>query len=218
MRSSSVGPVSSREELRQVETRALSLQTDLSDHLVTLFVETLAVHPHLIVELGVRGGESTFVLERAAALSEAHLVSVDIEDCQASCTYPKWAFVKRDDVAFAGEFAEWCRARSIVPTIDVLFIDTSHLYEHTKEELRVWLPFLSAKGKLILHDTNMKTIYRRADGTIGAGWNNSRGVIRALEEQVSAKFNEDRDFVTMADGWIVRHWALCNGLTVLEKI
>jgi hypothetical protein len=43
-------------------------------------------------------------------------------------------------------------------------------------------------------------------------------VIRALEETLGAKFNEEQDFVTLADGWLVRHWSHCNGLTVLEKL
>jgi cephalosporin hydroxylase len=169
------------------------------------------------VELGVRGGESTFAFERAARLSDAHLLSVDIEDCPARYPYEKWSFVQQDDVAFAAEFAGWCARHNIPPAIDVLFIDTSHLYEHTKAELQAWMPHVSTRGKMILHDTNMKRIYRRADRSLGVGWNNSRGVIRALEEAMGARFDEDRDFVTVANGWIIRHWSCCNGLTVAEK-
>jgi cephalosporin hydroxylase len=204
-------------ELRQVEARALAHATDISDHLVTIFAETVVVHPQLIVELGVRGGESTFVFERAAAVSGAYLLSVDIEDCAVQCSYSKWSFVRRDDVKFADEFADWCAAHGLRPSVDVLFVDTSHLYEHTREELRTWLPHLSAKGKAIFHDTNMRKIYRRADGTLGAGWNNQRGVVRAIEEMLGARFNEKQDFVAVVGRWTVRHWAHCNGLTVLEK-
>ena len=50
---------------------------------------------------------------------------------------------------------------------------------------------------MILHDTNMKRIYRRADRSLGLGWDNDRGVIRALEETLGAKFNEEQDFVTV---------------------
>lgn len=205
------------EELRQIEERARSRPSDISDHLSALFAEAIATHPKLIVELGVRGGESTFAFERAARLSDARLLSLDMEDCLFECAYPKWSFVKSDDIAFAAEFAGWCASQRVDAAIDVLFIDTSHEYEHTLRELRAWLPFLAPHGKAMLHDTNMKRIYRRADHSLGVGWNNGRGVMRAIEDFLAMKFDETRDFVTVAGGWVVRHWAHCNGLTVMEK-
>jgi len=205
-------------EVQEIGERAASRYTDISDHLLTLFAEAVSVHPRLIVELGVRGGESTFAFERAARLSNAHLVSVDLNDCIIQSSYPKWSFVKQDDTIFAGQFADWCSSQKIPPDIDVLFIDTCHLYENTLEELRLWMPYLSAKSKMILHDTNMRKIYRRADGSLYLGWDNARGVIRALEETLGVRFNEIYDFVTVAKGWLIRHWAHCNGLTVLEKL
>src|SRR5229473_4947288 len=113
------------EELRQIEELVRSGETDISDHLVTLFAEAVSARPKLVVELGVRGGDSTFAFERAAKLSDAHLLSIDIDDCSARSSYAKWSFVKQDDVTFAGEFAAWCSARDLMPLIDVLFIDTS---------------------------------------------------------------------------------------------
>ena len=205
-------------EVQEIVARASARYTDISDHLLTLFAEAASVHPRLIVELGVRGGESTFAFERAARLSGAQVLSVDLENCQVQSSYPKWTFVKQNDITFAGEFPGWCASHQISPEIDVLFIDTSHLYQHTLEELRLWMPYLAAKSKMILHDTNMKRVYRRADRSLGLGWDNDRGVIRALEETLGTKFNEAQDFVTVADGWLVRHWSHCNGLTVLEKL
>jgi len=205
-------------EVREIVQRASSRYTDISDHLLTLFAEAVSVRPRLIVELGVRGGESTFAFERAARLFGAHVLSVDLEDCLVQSSYSKWTFLKKNDVTFAGEFPNWCSSHQLSPEIDVLFIDTSHLYQHTLEELRLWMPYLSAKSKMVLHDTNMKLIYRRADRSLGLGWDNDRGVIRALEETLGAKFNEAEDFVTVYGGWLIRHWAHCNGLTVLEKL
>jgi predicted O-methyltransferase YrrM len=204
-------------ELQEIEVRAASRRTDICDHLPTLFAEALATQPKLIVELGVRGGESTFALERAAKLADAHLLDVDLDECAAAGTYAKRSFVRGDDVAFAQQFPAWCASHGTRPVIDVLFIDTSHLYEHTREELRVWVPFLAPRGKLLLHDTNMRALYRRNDGSLGAGWDNERGVIRAIEEMVGARLDERRDFVTVAAGWLIRHWAHCSGLTVLER-
>jgi cephalosporin hydroxylase len=203
--------------LREVEERALSRRTCISDHLVTIFAETLVVRPKLIVEFGVGDGESTFALERAARLSDAHLLDVDIDDCAAASAYPKRFFVQREDVAFAHEFPAWCAAHGLAPVIDVLFLDTDHLYQHTREELRAWVPFVAEHGKLLLHDTNLRRFYRRRDGSLGVGWNNRRGVIRAVKEMVGLELDERHDFVAVTAGWIIRHWAHCNGLTVLER-
>jgi len=48
-------------ELDEIRARSL-VGTDISDHLIVIFVESIVLQPKLIVELGVRGGESTFVL------------------------------------------------------------------------------------------------------------------------------------------------------------
>jgi len=42
--------------------------------------------------------------------------------------------------------------------VDVLFIDTNHEYEHTLKELMMVIPFISKKGIIIMHDTNLDTI------------------------------------------------------------
>ena len=218
LQSSRPVPQGASPEVQEIIQRASSRYTDISDHLLALFSEAASVHPRLIVELGVRDGESTFAFERAARLSDARVLSIDLEDCKVQSSYPKWTFLKQNDVAFASQFPDWCSSYQLSPEIDVLFIDTSHLYQHTMEELRLWMPYLSAKSKLILHDTNMKRIYRRGDRSWGRGWDNDRGVIRALEETLGTKFNEEQDFVTVAAGWRIRHWAHCNGLTVLDKL
>ena len=64
---------------------------------------------------------------------------------------------------------------------------------------------------MILHDTNMKRIYRRADRSLGLGWDNDRGVIRALEETLGVKFNEAEDFVT------VSRWLADQALGTLQR-
>src|SRR5258708_24796497 len=71
---------SGKTELDEIFQRAQA-RTDIRDHLVPMFVETMEMEPQLIVELGVRTGESTFVFERVARLCGARLVSVDIDDC-----------------------------------------------------------------------------------------------------------------------------------------
>jgi cephalosporin hydroxylase len=199
--------------------------SDISDHLGTLFSETVATRPRLVVELGTRGGESTRVLIAAASVSGASVLSVDIDEAPA-LEVPgreRWTFVRSDDVAFGREvagFRAWCGERGLGPQADVIFIDTSHLYEHTREEIEVWHHHLAPAGALLFHDTNMGSgVFSRLDGTISAsGWDNQRGVIRAVEEFLGRRYDERSFFTDVARGFLVTHRPNCNGFTVLRRI
>ncbi|MGQ9810915.1 MAG: class I SAM-dependent methyltransferase [bacterium] len=174
--------------------------------------------PKLIVELGVRGGDSTFVLSRVARLCGSRLISVDLQDCSQVCSDRHWIFVQAEDIEFAKQFQEWCKTRGIEPKIDVLFIDTSHLFEHTVKEIEHYFPFLSEKAKVFFHDTNLRHFSFRADGSMCVGWDNKRGVIRALENYFEKSFNEKVNFMDIAKGWWIKHYANCNGFTILERL
>lgn len=50
------------------------------------------------------------------------------------------------------------------------------------------------------------------------GYNNQRGVIAALEVFFGTTFNERRNFVDVVNGWLIRHYASCSGLTILKKL
>jgi hypothetical protein len=165
-------------EIDEIRARAVP-RTDISDHLIALFVEALAVRPRLIVELGVRSGESTFALERVAKLCGSTLVSVEV---------------------------------------DVLLIDTNHVYVHTVKEIAHWFPFLSPKAKVFFHDTNMHVLFHRKDKSLGVGWQRNRGVMTAIEEYLGTTYNENASFTDVRKGWIIRHNALCSGFTVLERL
>lgn len=204
-------------ELDEIKEHSIS-RTDISDHLITLFMEAIAVRPELIVELGVRTGESTFVFERVARLCGSKLLSVDIQDCSTVSSYRDWIFEKSDDIDFAKRFQTWCVQHNIKAQIDVLFVDTSHLFEHTVEEIKHWFPFLSDISKVFFHDTNLKRANFRKDGSILVGRDNKRGVIGALEEFFGRSFNENEQFIDWGKGWAISHYPYCAGLTVLEKL
>ncbi len=204
-------------ELDEIKSRSAKTRNDISGHLVRLFVESFEAKPKLIVELGVRGGESTFVLERVARHFDARLVSVDLDDCSGISSYEKWSFIRGDDIKFAMEFPKWCKKHGISASIDILFIDTSHLFEHTCLEIKSWFPHLSDKAKVFFHDTNLRRLYFREDGSMGAGWNNKRGVIRAIEKYFNAKFNEKEEFTDILKGFIIRHYPKCSGMTILQR-
>jgi hypothetical protein len=204
-------------ELNAIREKSVT-RSVLNEHLETLFLESLTLQPRLIVELGVGRGGSTQVFAAVARLCGARLVSVDINDCSKALDWPEWHFVQADDLEFAGRFPAWCREHELEPRIDVLFIDTSHLYEHTRAEIEVYFPYLAPHAKVFFHDTNINHFFFRKDGSLDLAWDNQRGVIRALEGYFHKKFNEKTEFVEFLPPWLIRHHPHCCGLTVLEKL
>ena len=197
--------------------------SDISDHLGTLFYETVAQRPRLIVELGTRGGESTRALLAAAEHTHAQMLSLDIEPCEVpdlpANLRQRWHFVQSDDVAFGRDrFDGWCRERRLPPEAPVLFIDTSHEYEHTKAELQTWLPKVPPGGVAMFHDTCMDHAVFRNDGSIVFGWDNHRGVIRAIEEALDHRIDERAYMVARVGAWLIRHDPKSNGFTVLRNV
>ncbi len=207
--------------LSDAPTRKRAGRSDISDHLGVLFYFATIAAPRLIVELGTRGGESTRALLAAASETNSILLSIDIEDC-SQIDIPvrdRWHFVRSDDVEFGvAAFRSWCDTRSIAPEVDVLFIDTSHTYEHTKAEIGVWSNHLSENGIIIFHDTNMGSgVFARMDGTISCGWDNDRGVMAAIEETVGRRYDEKCFFSDVTDKYAVLHFPNCNGLTIVKR-
>jgi cephalosporin hydroxylase len=197
--------------------------SDISDHIATIYADIVGARPKLIVELGTRGGESTKTILAAAAQVDAIVLSVDIDDCSGVAIpedlKTRWTFIKADDMEFLKSgFASWCEARGMSPAIDALFIDTSHLYEHTVAEIRGWMPFLQPNGVALFHDTNLQQKGVTYNNTIlNYGWDNERGVIRAIEEFVGKKYDETKFFVDVANGWLVRHYPNSYGLTMMRR-
>lgn len=215
-KSKKIIPASSR-VLIEIQERS-QIKTDISDHLYALFAAIMSVKPKLIVELGVNTGESTFVLSRAARLCGSTLLSVDINDCSKASDYPSWNFIQSDDVVFAQKFRNWAETKQAPKEIDFLFIDTSHEYGHTVQEIKAWFPFLSPNATVVFHDTHLESSYRRQDGSYGVGWYNERGVIRAIEEYLGGSLNEKKNFVDCVGEWLVTHYSWCNGLTIMQRV
>ncbi len=201
-----------------------AVDTDISDHLSELFFDVVNAAPRLIVELGTRGGESTRVLLAAAEGLGARVLSVDNAECSQielpSGLAPRWTFVKSDDVSFGKDsFAPWCAEQGLAPQADLIFLDTSHQYQHTVAELAVWLPLLKVGGTILFHDTNMRAwMYRRLDNSLGVGAYNDRGVIRAIEEVVGRTYDENTSFCDLTDHYLIRHRPHCNGYTLMKRL
>lgn len=174
---------------------------DMRLHMERLFDTILAFRPTLMVELGVRGGVSSFALERGARLVGSKMICVDQHDCSGVLGYAE--FMQSDDVRFAADFKVFCESRGIEPTIDFLMIDTLHTFRHTQREVQAWLPHMAPRCLIAFHDTNAKPLYD--------------GVAAYLRKWLGTPFPEEIDFNAESQGWTIEHYAECYGLTLIRR-
>lgn len=122
------------------------------------FIEHLAsiLRPKVYVELGLyRCGLFNRVIPYAQ-----QLIGVDMDAEAGKC------MAKSDKVRFVNsstdEFAAILRANPIA--IDMLFIDADHAKDAVLRDFWNFLPFVSAHGIIILHDTHPKNIENTTPG------------------------------------------------------
>lgn len=123
--------------------------SDIADHLPMLY-ETVCRFPGAtVVELGVRGGNSTAALLAGVDEVDGHLWSVDIAWPRTPDWWAgdRWTFVLNNDID---------ALPSMPLGIDVLFIDTSHHYSHTLAELYGYTPRMNVGGVVLCHDTELQ--------------------------------------------------------------
>lgn len=202
-------------------------RTDISDHLLTIFTESYNKKPKLIVELGVRGGESSYVFGKVAKIFNAYHIGVDIDYCleqfKSKSNYEKSYFIHCDDIETSNNWYKICNDIKLPKTIDILFIDTSHMYNHTLLELESWVKYLSDDGLIIFHDTNLNKVLKFKDGSsLDCGWDNQRGVIRAVNDYFGILLDETKesyDIINTKNGvWYYNIVPYSSGLLIMHKV
>lgn len=145
------GAVKWRDWLKADYAVRLAAWSDIQEQMPLLY-EAACRHPQpVIAELGTRTGNSTAALLAGASVTGGYVWSVD----SGPVTVPDWwrvtglwSFLAADDLS--EQAAQWLPAE-----LDVLFIDTSHLYEHTLAELRRYVPRIRSGGMVLCHDTEL---------------------------------------------------------------
>ncbi len=197
--------------------------TDISSHLPTIYAISILQNPELIIELGVRTGESSIIFAEYLKYSpKTKLIGVDLEFDSDSVykNIKNSSFYCMDDI----KFPEYWANQNTNQKADIVFIDTSHLYEHTLEEISKYVPLLSEKGLLLFHDSNMSPGFKYSrlnNVTQHGGWDNQKGVFRAICDYFSINFDESRYvdliFSKNETNWRLVHYPFCNGLTIIKK-
>lgn len=149
------------------------------------------------LELGVRSGESTCAFLAAVEAHNGHLWSVDIDPPSIPIEWydnTRWSFIQGDDLDPAV-------AVRLPHMVDLLFIDTSHQYRHTFDELSTYGSRVRQGGCILLHDTDLEV----APGSVQ---DEDRGfpVRRAVQDWCKTQFFTPE----FREGW--------HGLGVIEVI
>lgn len=219
-------PISTLNTYKELLCYSNQKDTDISSHLPALFCHAVLQDPHTIIEAGVRGGESTKPLYKAAQLCDAQLIGIDNEPSWAQTTYNNMnnaICLEMNDL----DFEMYYQSGPLKDKkIDVIFIDTSHEYKHTLGEITVFVPFLSDNGALMFHDSNVTPLvgggYVRLNGSGDAAPGNPRGVPQAIKEYFGIEFNEynyyNTTFTKNGIEWHMTHYPFCNGLTIIKKL
>lgn len=204
-----------------------TVDTDISSHVPTLFCHAYFHQPEIVVEAGVRGDEgSTVALQAVSRIFKSKLIGIDVND--DSWVYKSFegaTFLKIDDRRFPEHFKKMDLSKK---TVDLAFIDTSHEYQHTLDEIDVFSSILSENGMLAFHDGNVTplenyTRYSRLNGTLSIQINGvPRGVGPAIKLRFNNFFNENAyiNQTVEKDGyvWHMVHYPYCNGLTLIKRI
>jgi len=119
-------------------------QSDIAEHTAHLTAFVIATQAKFVVELGTRTGVSTRALAEGVKRTGGTLNAIDINDCSQFLEGVQCNFIHADDMTVA------------LPAnpIDILFIDTSHMLDHTFAELERWVPCVREGGFILLHDMN----------------------------------------------------------------
>lgn len=127
-----------------------STWSDIVEHLPFLHDLVVEENAQTVVELGVRSGNSTAALLAAVEKTGGTLWSVDV----AVPDWPRDFYMATCGKLIIGD--DLMVADRLPGEIDVLFIDTSHYFEHTLAELRLYGP----RSKVVLlHDTELESPY-----------------------------------------------------------
>jgi len=128
--------------------RHCATPSDIHEHLPRMKKLVEQFNAQHVVELGARSGLSTVAWLTGLETTGGRLTSVDLDDAPDIGTYTNWEHLRGDDTD--------PDILSQVDDCDILFIDTSHHYEHTLWELHNWGTKVRAGGFIVCHDTELQ--------------------------------------------------------------
>ena len=202
--------------LKSLFENACAVASDINEHVDTL--RKYAEQSDSIAEFGVRGGVSTYGLlyglSQNSTGANKKYVGVDVNFCPITVEMKKHAELHGIEY----QFIQHDSATVDMPQVDLLFIDSWHIYGHLKRELAN--NHNKVNKYIVMHDT---TVDEFLGESIRCGWNaeeQSKTSGYPVEEICKGLWPAIEEFLEAhKDEWkLLERFTNCNGLTVLERI
>lgn len=201
------------EEIADQYVRCLRTVSDIHQHLPTLL--DLSVGCGAIAEVGVRHAVSTWAFLLGLCLDgkpNKQLVCLDL--APPSCVEELRRLSSACGIGFL--FYEGDSATTPLPVVDMMFIDTWHIYGHLKRELE--FHHSRVRKYIVLHDTEI-------DKYIGESVRENHDIQQqslvygyTLPEIIKGLSFAVDEFLEKHPEWrLKKHYTNNNGLTILEK-
>lgn len=142
---------------------------DMHEHMPTFVQAVKDLDATRVIELGVRYGHSTIAWLHALH-GRGHLWSVDcsfpvpanpisaLEFDRVNLLDPQGPLGVCEHWSFLLGYDTWPQILDMLPDeVDIVFLDTNHVYEETLVELGLYLPRVRKGGRIYLHDTAIET-------------------------------------------------------------
>ena len=184
--------------------------SDINEHLPTLY--RYASECSSVLELGVRGCVSTWAFLRA---NPKLLILNDKTECDVNALLDLAA--QRSTTRVETRWVDDLQLTLDTP-VDLVFIDTYHVYGQLKRELAKFAPLCNKY--IIMHDTEVDKVYGEC---IRSGWNADNMVLQTGiphdEHLVGLQRAIDEFMAANSSSWVVHEvFHNCNGLTILKRI
>lgn len=124
-------------------------------HALTLYQSILDLNAQVVVEIGTRKWLSTRIIIEALRKTRGHLWTIDKE------SYPHQLSTE-SDIQFVTVIVSRAQDVKWETPIDLFFIDSSHEYIDTIEQMDKFYPFLKSPGIMIVADSDAFFEQKRA--------------------------------------------------------
>ncbi len=129
----------------QIYAYNVDTPSDINEHLPTFVQLCRDTRAQKVIELGVRDGVSTVGWLYGLEQTGGHLWSVDVSGKPAFDS-DNWTFIQGSDID-PGVFGQ------LPSDADIVFIDTSHEYQHTVDEIAIYSQRVRPGGHMVFHDS-----------------------------------------------------------------
>lgn len=138
--------------------RVRAQPSDIQGHLDTFVALVETLDAQRVCELGVRGGVSTVAWLEGLRRTGGHLWALDVQ--------PTAPFAHRQMTFVCGDDCDPAVIDQVPDDLDIVFVDTSHLFAHTRREIELWVPKLALGGCIAFHDVDVERFDHHPDDEV----------------------------------------------------